>query len=550
VTVMQKSTINRRSWVTQRLANHFPPLSRARNFRQSMAQQVLQPPAREMEEVYYWSNYNRGETLLNTIDLQQYQGIHRVVLGPEFRWGTREDADSVVYTEPRLVRARLEGDTWVTLAMAEENGMEEFWFGLPSRITAREEALEHSNILEVTPVADLSTAMISDIQLPGKLWVSLSNNSKSLHYYGTRVARSVVKLYGRDAHGRDLEERVTFVFNGTLMTRHDWSDIDSVATEYIDDQALVSIDWLPTGSFEITDPSGVEIRPATSERIRFFALGAKTFGSTLQHKYFAAPSLLDVEDGQDEKDIAREMKLLDTDENPINAVWLSSWPKRKWLIAVEPTRLHFFHPEPALSDFSLLVERTPETILQIATDKEEKTEGDYVTIDYHLTRPFWTILRTRWSVIKPDGNRYCLADDGSEIAFGEGGWKDNENHQYFNRTGVQRQEMQYLLDQSGDFVFCLESRIKDAMVSSTDFVDQTDLRVITAHQNKAIISLDIPPELGTIDGLYFDSYQNPWVSLLGGTFRRISFHYDKYIADYSINSIYVREPYLEVEVEA
>lgn len=546
---MLRAFEDKRSWVTQRMANRFPPYSRLRNLAQSTGQMLLEPFGRELENFYFWANHSLENSILNTSDLDQIGGLYKLSLPSNLEWRTRHDGDDVVYLSPTSVKGVLDAVD-ITLTQAEDNTLEEFWYGLPTRITATEDSCTYLPIISSVSITELSDTAPRRVQYPGKLYISISNNGSFLKNYGGVSVRAVVKLEGRDVYGKDLKERLFFAYNGTVATKFCWSEIDTVETEYIDDTAYIRIDWLPVGTSDLLDPYGLSVS-TDREKFRFFALGESDDGySTLQLKNFAAPDFRSVQDGSDVKDVAYETLLLDSGSTEVEGVSLAVWPHRRWVVVSDDSKLHFYVPAVSSPDTSPLVSRTSEAILQIETDKEWYCPDDTITLDYRITRPFWQVLRTRWSVEKPDGTRKGISSTGAEVTYSNSCWVENTSALKLNKVGFQGDTIDYTPTDSGRYVLYLESTIKNALDGpDTDAFLQVDVKVISVGTETALASIDLPISVGVSASCVFDSYGQPWCINDVGVATRIEFHYDKYLVDYENRAIYTRENYENVEVE-
>ena len=540
----------KRSWVTQRLANRFPPWSRLRQLSQSYGQMMLEPMGRELENWYWWENYNLGNHLVNTSDLNQIQGIRRLSLPPSFNFRTRSDSDSLVYLPPSLVKA-FAGEEEYSLTQAYENKLEDFWYGIPSRVDAAGESHSYFPIVPQTTVASLSSVAPKNISVPGKLFITLANNGASVKNYHGIIARSSIELVGRDIYGSKVRERVFFTFNGTVITKRGWSEIETIETNYIDETATVRVDWLPVGNDAIFDPSGLSIS-TSREKFRFFSLNHRGNRSFVQHLKFSASDFNSVQDGDDSKDPDYEVELLRENGNMlIGANWLSQWPNRRWLVVTEGSHAHFYPTAIPSPDLSPLARRTTDPILQIETDKEWCYPTETVTLDYNLKRPFWQVLRTRWSVEKPDGSIFGINPEGQEVTYSESGWVDNEAAARFDQVGFQGETVDYNLSSRGRYIFFLEAIIKNPL----DGVDkpafrQLDAKVVSSAALNAEASVQLPVSVGTSAYLTFDSYGRPWSVSDTGTAHRLQFHYDKYLVDFDNKVILTREDYDYLEVDA
>jgi hypothetical protein len=541
----------RRSWVTQRLANRYPPWAKLRKFAQSIGQQILEPMGRELEDYYWWSNYNLGNYLLNTSDINQLSGIYTLSLPPTFEWRTSQQVDAVVYLTPTSVRG-LTSSGWVTLSQATENKLEEFWYGVPDRVLTAGESYSYSSCLSSTQVSSLSSAMVRNPSVPGKLWVTLSNNGSSIKNYKGNTVRSFVTIRGRDIHGNDVKEHVYFGFNGTIQTKLAWSEVTTVETSYIDDIAFLRIDWLSVGQTEPLDLMGLHVTK-DREKFRFWSLGSASFGATLKHLVFSSDDIVLVEEGEDTKHAEAEIQLFNSaGSNISSALSMIPWPKRRWIIITDGSNLHFFVPDLRMESLEPVAEATAEAVVQADVDKEWVLQGDVVTLDYNMKRPFVRVLRTRWSVEKPDGSRVGISPTGSEIAYSSSGWVNHPEGTLFNSVGFQGDYIEYTINSYGRYVFYLESMITDVL--STEGQSKPtihmDVRVVHSAYDTAEASISLPVSIGTASILGFDSYHRPWVINTNGTAHRLTFHYDRYLADFQNKTIIIRENYTSLEVDA
>ncbi len=542
---------NRLSWVTQRLANRYPPWAKIRRLAQSVGQQILAPAGRELEDYYWWSNYNLGNYLLNTSDLNQFDGIRRLDLPSSFEFRTEQQANGVVYLVPSAVKGKINSQT-ITLTQATNNSLEEFWYSPPDRILAEGTSYVYASVLSSTVISSLSSAILTTPQIVGKLWVTLSDNGSSIKNYKGKVVRSSVKLGGRDIHGREVSEKIVFSFNGTIQTKNAWSEVNSVTTEYVDDIASLRIDWLNIGQTQFLDHRGLSVTNDHPEKFRFWNLGVRSYGSTLKQLVFSADDLVLVQEGEDTKHAAFESQLLDSSGTNVNGLSLSSWPKRRWVIVVDGDKFHFYAPDPLIEDLDLLVEASPEAVVQIGLDKEWVTQGDTIPLDYNMKRPFVRVLRTRWSVKKPDGTIVGIAEDGSETVLSSSSWVNHPEGTTFKRLGFQGNVIDYTIEDKGRYVFYLETIITDLLTTEGQSrpTTQVDVMVIHSSYNTAEASVSLPVSIGVGSTVGFDAYSRPWVIDTNGTAHQLTFHHHKYLVDFTNKSIIVREEYDSLEVEA
>jgi hypothetical protein len=444
----------------------------------------------------------------------------------------------------------LSNDTWVTLTLATNNSLREFWYGIPTRITLSGQSTPYEAVIPETAVGSLSSVTPSSIGNPGRLWITLNGNDSAVQRYKGRINRASVQLEGIDVFGKELKEKVIFTYNGKVKTKREWGEVDVISTEYIDDDATIRVDWLPIGNQDHIDPMNLNISE-NREKFRFFSTGSFSGGATLQSKSFAADDFYTVQQGNDLKDTFYEVELLNDKGRSAAAIFSAVWPYRFWIVTTDGAALHFYYPDPSLGDKTPLAERTTECILQIETEFEHALRGDTVSLDTNLTRPFWRILRTRWSVKKPDGTRVGIAPDGSEIAYSSSGWVTNDAGVRYRKLGYEAAAIDYTLDLRGQYTFYLETMIKDNLnPGNQDPIFQTDIKIIMAEGNQALSSINLPNSVGTVNYFAFDGYGQPWVVNTSNTAFRLNFHYDYYLVDFNDKHVLVREDFQQVSVTA
>jgi hypothetical protein len=542
---------DRRSWVTQRLANRYPPFSKIRKLAQSVGQQLLEPLGQDIEDSYWWTNYNLGNALINTSDINQLGGLYRLELPVNFDWRTQQHTDSVVYLVPTSVRGNTSSG-WIRLYQSTNNSLEEFWYGTPTRITIAGESYNYSPVLSSTIVSSLSSSSLVSPSIPTKLWITLSNNGSSIKNYKGKVAKSSVEITGRNIHGSESTEVLYFGFNGTVQTKTAWSEISSVVTNYIDETAFIRIDWLNVGQTDYIDFYGLNVSKER-EKLRFFTLGTQSYGSTLEHKVFSADDLILVQDGEDTRHAEYEVELLNTGGSNINGLSIIPWPKRRWIIISDGVYLHFFIPNLRSETLDSIADATTEAVVQIELDREWSYRGETVTLDYNMKRPFMRVLRTRWSVEKPDGTRVGISQSGSEISYSySSNWTDHLEGTTFNKVGFQGDYIEYTLNSRGRYVFYLESMVTDLLSTEGQSrpLEHTDVRVVHSAYDTAQASVTLPTSVGIGSTITFDAYDRPWVINNLGVAYLLNFHYDKYLADFNGKALIVRENYTDLEVEA
>jgi len=546
---MLKSLQNRRSWVTQRLANRYPAWSRLRKLAQSVGQQLLSAAGREMEDAYWWTNYNLGNYLLNTSDPYQLEGLERLILPTTFTFRTQEDSDAILYIAPELVRGKLSNDTWVTLSQATDNSIEEFWFSEPARITAADESYDYLPVIPSTTVSDLSTVVPKNPSIAGKLWVSLSNNGAAVKNYKGRIARSTIEITGRDIHGKVAKERLKFAFNGTVQTRLAWSEISTITTKYIDSVAQIRIDWLSANQTDFLNTYGLHITQ-DREKFRFWSILEKSFGTVLQHKVFSPSDFLSVQEGDDVKHAEHEVALFSESNANISASNMVSWPKRRYVILTDGEKLHFFIPDVPTPDYLPLLDKTEDVACQIYTSSEWAVKGDSVSLETNLKRAFIRVHRTRWSVVRPDGKRFGLDSNGNEITYSTSAWTENVGTTREKKMGLGEDPIEYTFQMDGRYTFYLESTISDILSETPRYTDQVDVKIIEASKDIAQKSVYLPVSVGTVSSVGFDAYNRPWVINQAGVAHRLNFHWDTYLADFASKMLYTRDSYESLEVLA
>lgn len=544
---MLSSFKNRRSWLTQRLANRYPPWSAVRTNPHSIGQQIINHPAKELEDGYWQVNYNLNNRFLLSCDLQEIENLNRLVLPNTFEFEKNERPTGTIYKEPTSVIATLSDSSTVNVSLAVDNSLREFWYGSPTRASVAE-SLTYQPILPETTASGLSSVVPGAISNPGKLWLTLSGNSSMIQRYKGQINRAAVVLEGYDVFGKELKEKVIFTYNGKFKTQYEWEEITGIRTEYIDDSATIRIDWLPIGSSDHIDTNGLNI-DRHGEKFRFFSIWEHSFGTALRFMSFYPKDFFTVQQGNDTKDINLEQELLDASGSNINASWLCNWPNRFYTVSTDGSYLHFHYPEPVLPDMTYISDKSPEAVLKLFLEKNSGVKNEIIYVDTNMTRPFWRVLKTRLSVIKPDGTRVGVSPDGSEIAFSDSGWVINNSGAVNRKTGYEQNVVEYTPTETGQYTFYLESMIKNSL-QKADFepIIQTDVSIYSTEGNTALSSVELPVSVGVVDYVAFDSYGQPWVINTSGTAYRLNFHYDYYLVNFNNKELIFREEYESVAV--
>lgn len=545
---MLNSFKNRRSWLTQRLANRYPPWSAVRDNPHSIGQQIFNHLAKELEDNYWQIHYNLNNRFLLSCDLQQIENLNRLALPSTFEFDKTEKPIGTIYKEPTTVSGKLSTGTWVTLSLANRNSLREFQYGTPTRISVSSESLTYTPVIPETQVSGLSSISPGAIGKPGKLWITISGNSSMIQRYRGQINRAAITLTGWDVFGRELKEKVVFTYNGKFKTQHEWEEIDTVATEYIDDDATIRIDWLPIGDSDHIDTSGLAI-DRYGEKFRFMDLWSQSFGSTLRFLSFYPKDFFTVQQGNDTKDADFEQELLDSSGSNISGNWMCLWPNRFYTVTTDGSYLHFHYPEPVIPDLNYTSEKSPEAVLKISLEKNYGIKNEIIYIDTNMTRPFWRVLKTRLSVVKPNGTRVGLAADGSEITYSDSAWITHTAGATNRKVGYEKNIVEYTPTATGQYTFYLESMIKNSLKREDhNPVVQTDVAIYSTAGNTALSSVELPVTVGIVSYIAFDGYGQPWVINTSGTAYRLNFHYDYYLVNFNNKEIILREEYDEVSV--
>jgi hypothetical protein len=141
-----------------------------------------------------------------------------------------------------------------------------------------------------------------------------------------------------------------------------------------------------------------------------------------------------------------------------------------------------------------------------------------------------------------------LDKDGNEITYNDEAWILYVPGATSNKIGYTARQFDYTFTQSGDYIFKLESLVKDSVNQSSKPTKQVDIRIITALTNTALASIELPTEVGIASQVAFDSYGQPWAISTNGYAYRLEFNYDYYMVDFTNKSLFVREPYINISV--
>lgn len=502
------------SWLTQRIINRVPLWSDARSLPFSVAQQLINPMASEIEDLYkYVSDGNRNK-FLTTANLDLMDVIYTVRLPNDFEFGTYgENLQSPLYVAPQ-VYTEIDG---LTIWIEPTTTIEDFWYdALPTRAVhgSSERIVPVREVLEETVLEDLSSATLNAIALPTRLVVTVAD-CETFVDLSRRTDASFLMLTGVTERGLTETELLLIPYNGVFLTKKIWKSLTSV--EYYglqpEDTGNIQIDCFAFNKGREVDKYQLYVT-STTEKLLYHRFTTHDFaeGTYAIHQQMTvtADTLGDLYNGVDTLESVREIELLYNGENLVLHD-MAIQPFTGRIFALSDDAIYIFDQYGNLPDCRGLGAKTPGASMVINVDKYDYLRGETATITPYWRKPSKRVYRNRWSIQKPDGTVSYIDIDGTEGSDGSTAWIHNQTYAdlvfgpFESDSGnIDKQSFTYTLSQRGTYLVILETVFTDNSV-------EKDIIPLHVHYKEALKKLRLPPQLVGGDGIAFDADQKLWI---------------------------------------
>jgi len=503
-----------RSWATQRIANRLPPWSDARVLPFSVVQQIVNPMATAIEDLYHYVSDGNSNRFLSSANLDLMDVAYVVRLPNDFQFGMyQNDIQTQKYVAP-TVKTTIDGKQ-ITLNLTET--VEDFWYNsLPTRAIhgSTERRVPVKTVLDTTVLDDLEDAVINEIALPTRLVITISDCSTFVDT-SRRTEVSFLMLTGMTERGIEEKEAMMIPYNGVFLTKKIWKSLSKVESYGLQPRSTgsVTIDCFAFNKGREIDKYQIYVTPF-QEKLLYHKLGSHDFTegtySTHQQMTVTANSLGDLYNGNDTLEAVREIELMYNGENLL-LYDIAVQPFTGRIFAVSDDALYIFDPYTSLCDCTRMGRKTPGASMIIDVDKYDFIRGESVTLRPYWRKPSKRIYKNRWSVRKPDGTVAYINIDGVESSDAVGAWITNKTYMalafgpFDSDDGeIDKQSFNYTLTQRGTYQFILETHYTDDSV-------EKDIVPLQVHYKEALAKIDLPPSLQYGDGIAFDADQKLWI---------------------------------------
>lgn len=539
----------RKAYSTQYLVNAYPAWSSVRTDEQSLGFQlmnsigVLFDDLRE-QNIRIGKNYYLPTSIVSDIDVYySYQ------LPDDYIFVKEDDDDTeLLYTSP-VVSGYADGNVYA-VTTATTNSIEDFWYNaIPDRWTLGTVAsgahLLASGTAATSPLNPLTVSGLT--HTPNYLYITVSGSNSCIGLEDNNfVRKGIVQVEGKTRAGADVVEELLFLHDDTIPTKFEYK---SIAASGIRAYGIKERDTshihvysanfnrpsYPT-SYELYEDTYSEDDEATP---LFWSVGSGyTAGThTLNLEKYDVSLELRIE-GFTNKQIILQQEVRTSSGVNIVPRDIAPEPNSSKLWIVDSGNLYLFNDHLPYPTCNLMETKQYNANSIIVPSSYYAVVGETITLEYVWMRPTVGLVRHRVSVVHPDGTKYLVEEDGTEIAWDSTVWVYGEP---LNR--VIRPSSSPQLTSRGQYIYTLE-------VYYTDDTSSIDQRIIYVVNKDALAdySLNSISPSCTIRGVDVDSEGFVWVIDDAGDKFRIDLHYDNMIIDFEKKVIYFREGYDRIRV--
>ena len=554
----------RRSWLTQRLANRFPEWSNARELPFSFLQQLLNPVASALQDVYKTVSGESKNFFLGSANMDTPDVVHTLRLPSTFIFGM----DKTNIKNPRYLAPDVsvieDGET-VYIEAAPDNSFKTFWINaLPTRIKDSSFSMNGAEVVEEIDLIDIEDATIRSIAAPNRLMITLTDND-GLNDLSKRVGIAFLVLTGMTVRGIEETETILIPYGGVFRTFKIWKELTKIEL-YCPTvpTGKIKIECLDFNALRYTDRDQLGVF-VTGEKVLNYKLTTKSFDdeeqySVLQFCSVITDSISDLYSGSSDVQETYEVELLYNNNNLLVYDMIQQ-PFTNRIFAIDDTFLYIFEPFTEQPNYKKLSRRTVLAQLVIDCDAYDTVRGQSIDIFPRWKTQGKRIVRNRWSVEKPDGTMTYINHFGEETL--------NPDVWIYNKTYTELLFGPFIVDgveitkQGFSFIFSQRGTYK--LKLETVYVDRSlevDIVPIQVHSQNAIKRIRLPDSLQNSLGIAFDYNQKLWFLRSGVDYdynyehggsphiHKAQLVVDNMMVDFENKIIYLHEEYAnEVSVE-
>lgn len=533
-----------RSWVTQKVLNRAPEWSRARRSPVSVAQQICNVPALEIEDTLKKLDEERDNSILATCDPTLLDRLYKVTLPGRFEFSLSEDQDrwSTYYT-PSVWGEIDNSET--SISRAPRNSVESlFYETTPTRTEYGGRSEIWEEVVPPTLVSDLSSVSPTGLSIEGPLYITLSDNTVWSEEYKDSIYFTKIYLKGTGLLDESIEEMIPLRLNGTYQTRRHWKTLSEFSVFHASESAKVSISVFPFRETPVAHEREIATNIDGAERDRFYSMRDYSWGSALAAERYLVDDDDQIRMGLDLRATDYELELWDGEGGNVSANAFVFKPHSDWMYVVDDDYLYVFDYRLPFPSTTYLGEGSGDSrfAIRFVDDKYFYTREDQIkfftrTLEY-TSIPF----AVRWTLIWDDGTEYRIGVDGSL-------WESSEQEGwiYNDLWGEGRWEEQSItlspMGFSGTYTLKLEAKYEEV----EGIVTRTTKEAFCIPAIEPEAKLLLPATLRGAWDLGIDGEGKLWF-YNGTSILLADLYYDYFIVDFQSKTVWLREQYPSVRV--
>jgi hypothetical protein len=530
------------SWITQRLVNRAPEQSHARKNPGSIAKQILNPIAQEIEETHQKLIEERDNVFLSSCDIRLLDHLYKVDLSPSLSYSYTENPDdSISYNVPKVYASI--NNIEYELTQAYQNNIDYLYKrAIPSRIQDGEISYVYTPVIDTTKVSELLNVTPNSLTLEGHLYISLFNNTIWEESYGNKKYFSKIYIKGITRKGTEVTEIVPLRWNGTFKTVNQWKSVEDIFVSHIDSEAYIAVDVFPWHSDGILDKRNLNVNEIKEEKYRFYNIKEHSFGHTLITESFTNADFDIIRLGIDTKDIQYEIELRDSEDNNVSLDSFTICPNTDLLFGLNNNKFFVYNTKLKYPDISKLEGESPDVYMDLYTEKWILARNETAEIKTRLLKFDRIPLKYKWSIETPNGQQYNLDADGNFWPASKDTWIFNDA---YSNDEWNEQILEFNVSQNGTYVITIECFYEDENYNTNTLSTK---HIFYVPKIQPEIELDMPISLSNIEDMAFDSDGNLWL-LSDSDIMLLNIYYDYFLADFGRNILWLKENYSSVRIE-
>ena len=531
------------SWITQRLANRAPQESYARKAPASVAKQIFNPIAGEIQTTTQQLLEERDNILVSVANIDLLNHLYEVDLSPSISYQVVQNSDGTETYEAPTVYATINGEEH-EITQAYRNNIETLHYNaIPSRVEDGEISHVYEPIIEEVTVEELVNTVPNNPVIPSHLYVTISGNTNWDSRTNQNIYFCKVYIKGITRKRTKVTEAIPIRYNGTFKSINQWREVEEVFVSYLDSDALISIDVFPWLGDGLLDTRNLVISPDGEEKWRFININTHDFGNTFISEAFTTGDFDVIRAGVEAKDIEYEIELLDSTENNITFDAFTMKPNTDYMFGISGSNFYVFNTNVPYPEVKRMTGESPDVKMDFTADKWVFARGEEASLRTRILDFSKVPYRYRYKLEAPDLQEYHIEEDGSLVPTTVEAWNENTG---WEEDDWKEKELRLTLTERGTYIISIECNYYDTNTGEDSFLITKYLLYVPYITPE--VTLEMPDTITNIDDLSFDSDGKLWVKS-NDEILLLDVFYDYFIADYDRNFLYLKEAYQSVRIE-